>query len=152
MKMDMSAKPEGEEMPKTDEGIYDQEQMEEMLSVFKLALIDPSKISDLEFLSFNEIANVLMKWWVGSTMRVHEETRELEKKLMKLGTEIDIVMEQLGELSSEHENEIGIATYEYEGEKMDFKITQNPDGSIEIQLMDGPAENDPGDGISPFDS
>ena len=34
MKMDMSAKPEGEEMPKTDEGIYDQEQMEEMLESY----------------------------------------------------------------------------------------------------------------------
>ncbi len=32
--MDMSAKPEGEEMPKTDEGIYDQEQMEEMLESY----------------------------------------------------------------------------------------------------------------------
>jgi hypothetical protein len=34
MKMDMSAKPEGEEMPNTDEGIYDQEQMEEMLESY----------------------------------------------------------------------------------------------------------------------
>jgi hypothetical protein len=34
MKMDMSAKPEGEEMPKTEEGIYDQEQMEEMLESY----------------------------------------------------------------------------------------------------------------------
>lgn len=34
MKMDMSAKPEGEEMPKTEEGIYDQEHMEEMLESY----------------------------------------------------------------------------------------------------------------------
>ena len=34
MKMDMSAKPQGEDMPKTDEGIYDQEQMEEMLESY----------------------------------------------------------------------------------------------------------------------
>ena len=32
--MDMSAKPEGEEMPKTEEGIYDQEHMEEMLESY----------------------------------------------------------------------------------------------------------------------
>jgi hypothetical protein len=37
MKMDMSAKPEGEEMPKTEEGIYDQEQMEEMLESYMQA-------------------------------------------------------------------------------------------------------------------
>jgi hypothetical protein len=34
MKMDMSAKPQGEDMPKTDEGIYDQEQIEEMLESY----------------------------------------------------------------------------------------------------------------------
>jgi len=34
MKMDMSAKPEGEDMQSTDEGVYDQEQMEEMLESY----------------------------------------------------------------------------------------------------------------------
>lgn len=34
MKMDMSAKPEGEDMPQTNEGVYDQEQMEEMLESY----------------------------------------------------------------------------------------------------------------------
>ena len=34
MKMDMSAKPEGEDMPKSEEGIYDQEHMEEMLESY----------------------------------------------------------------------------------------------------------------------
>lgn len=34
MKMDMSAKPTGEDMPKTNEGTYDQEHLEEMLEHF----------------------------------------------------------------------------------------------------------------------
>lgn len=31
MKMDMSAKPTGEDMPKSNDGVYDQEHLEEML-------------------------------------------------------------------------------------------------------------------------
>jgi hypothetical protein len=34
MKMDMSAKPEGEDLPKSNEGTYDQEHMEEMLESY----------------------------------------------------------------------------------------------------------------------
>lgn len=34
MKMDMSAKPTGEDMPKSNEGTYDQEHLEEMLEHF----------------------------------------------------------------------------------------------------------------------
>jgi hypothetical protein len=34
MKMDMSAKPEGEDMPQSNEGTYDQEHMEEMLESY----------------------------------------------------------------------------------------------------------------------
>ena len=130
------------------------EQMEEMLSVFKLAIIDQSKIAELDSLSFNEVANVLMEWWVGSTMRIEAQTKKIESRLEELGAEIDFVMNQLeasGDEDEEDESEIGIASYELDGMKMNFKITQSPDGSIEIQMLDGPADNDPGDGISPFD-
>jgi hypothetical protein len=34
MKMDMSAKPSGEDMPKSNEGVYDQEHLEEMLESY----------------------------------------------------------------------------------------------------------------------
>lgn len=34
MKMDMSAKPTGEDMPKSNEGVYDQEHLEEMLESY----------------------------------------------------------------------------------------------------------------------
>ena len=34
MKMDMSAKPEGEDMPQSNDGVYDQEHMEEMLESY----------------------------------------------------------------------------------------------------------------------
>jgi hypothetical protein len=34
MKMDMSAKPSGEDMPKSNDGVYDQEHLEEMLESY----------------------------------------------------------------------------------------------------------------------
>lgn len=34
MKMDMSAKPTGEDMPKSNDGVYDQEHLEEMLESY----------------------------------------------------------------------------------------------------------------------
>ena len=129
------------------------EQMEALLDIFKLAVIDQSKVADLDFLSFNEMSNVLMEWWVGSSMRVEKQARGLEKKMARLDEQIQSAKEVLDDMVGFSENEeTGITTFDYEGKKLRFRVSQTDDGDIEILMVDGPAENDPGDDISPFDS
>lgn len=124
------------------------EQMEALLEIFKLAVVDQSKVADLDFLSFNEMSNVLMEWWVGSSMRVEKQSKALEKKLASLDEKIQSAKDLLDEM----EDEQGITSFEYEGRKMRFQVTQDDDGNIDIKMVDGPADNDPGDDIGPFDS
>ena len=127
------------------------EQMEALLDIFKLALVDQSKVADLDFLSFNEMSNVLMEWWVGSSMRVEKQAHGLEKKMARLDKQIQSAKEVLDDMVGFSEED-DVTVFEYEGKRLRFRVSQDEDGDIEIFMVDGPADNDPGDDISPFDS
>lgn len=118
------------------------DQMEQMLSLFKLAVVDPAKADVLDALSFSEMSTALMQWYMGSIIRMRREARELEEEMEDLDAMIRDAKSILGEKKAEHK------TSEL---KTNFNIRQKDDGSIEIVRLDGPASNDPGDNISPFD-
>lgn len=123
------------------------EQMEEMLSVFKLAIVDPSKVAELDTLSFGEMSGVLTQWYMGSIIRMRKRAVALEEELEELDELVVDIKSLLGrtvELDTSEETSTS-------GLKTNFNIRQKDDGSIEIIRLDGPADNDPGDGISPFD-
>lgn len=116
------------------------DQMEQMLSLFKLAVVDPSKADLLDALSFSEMSTALMQWYMGSIIRMRREARELEEEMEDLDAMIRDAKSILGE--KEHKTS---------QLKTNFNIREKDDGSIEIVRLDGPAFNDPGDDISPFD-
>ena len=126
------------------------EQMEEMLAVFKLAIVNPAKVAELDSLSFGEMSGILTQWYMGSIVRMRKRAVELEVELEDLD---DLVVDIKSLLSRVEEEPADAPVSEVKTSKLktNFKITQGDDGSIEIIRLDGPASNDPGDGISPFD-
>lgn len=116
------------------------DQMEQMLFLFKLAVVDPAKADVLDALSFSEMSTALMQWYMGSIIRMRREARELEEE-----------MEDLDAMIRDAKSVLGSSEYKTSELKTNFNIRQKDDGSIEIIRLDGPATNDPGDGISPFD-
>lgn len=127
------------------------EQMEEMLSVFKLAVVDQSKVAELDTLSFGEMSGVLTQWYMGSIVRMRKRAVALEEELEELDDLVIDIKSLLSRAESESESEAPVSEVKTSKLKTNFKITQGEDGSIEIVRLDGPASNDPGDGISPFD-
>ena len=126
------------------------EQMEEMLAVFKLAIVNPAKVAELDSLSFGEMSGILTQWYMGSIVRMRKRAVELEVELEDLD---DLVVDIKSLLSrvEEEPDDAPVSEVKTSKLKTNFKITQGDDGSIEIIRLDGPASNDPGDGISPFD-
>lgn len=128
-------------------------QMLAMLEIFKLALIDQSKIAELEVLSFNEMADILGQWAMLSTPPVVSEvplkkrprirtksielesTEDVEKlidKLMDPNTTLDELYEIASQIDEEaQEKPRGRHAKPYDPE------------------LDGPL-NGPGDDITPF--
>ena len=123
------------------------EQMEEMLDLFKLAVVDPKKVAELEALSFGEMSGLLTKWYMGSIVRMRRRAVQLELELEGVGSDLDDLIVDLKSIIAEDSGR----NTKTSGLKTNFNIREKDDGSIEIIRMDGPAENDPGDNISPFE-
>lgn len=124
-------------------GLSGPEQMEEMLAVFKLAVVDPAKVAELDSLSFGEMSTVLTQWYMGSIVRMRKRAIQLEEELEAMDELVVDIKSLLARTDTDEHETTGLQT--------NFKIKQKDDGSIEIIRLDGPADNDPGDGISPFD-
>ena len=116
------------------------EQMEEMLAVFKLAIVNPAKVAELDSLSFGEMSGILTQWYMGSIVRMRKRAVELEAEL-----------EDLDDLVVDIKSLISEAVNNPSENKTNFRVREKDDGSIEIIRLDGPASNDPGDNISPFE-
>jgi hypothetical protein len=93
MKMDMSAKPEGEDMPETNEGNYDQEQLECMLKYYiqaKKIEADPKIFAMVKdyAMSKNKMVEELFK--AGENKSEVKSLKDLKKKYNdKMMAEVD---------------------------------------------------------------
>lgn len=93
MKMDMSAKPEGEDMPQTNEGNYDQEQLECMLKHYiqaKKIEADPKVFAMVKdyAMSKNKMVEELFK--AGENKSEVKSLKDLKKKYNdKMMAEVD---------------------------------------------------------------
>jgi hypothetical protein len=93
MKMDMSAKPEGEDMPQTNEGNYDQEQLECMLKYYiqaKKIEADPKVFAMVKdyAMSKNKMVEELFK--AGENKSEVKSLKDLKKKYNdKMMAEVD---------------------------------------------------------------
>lgn len=143
--IEMYEMPSGRVMPLMS--LTGPEQMEEMLAVFKLAIVDPAKVAELDTLSFGEMSGVLTKWYMGSIVRMRRRAVQLELELESVGADLDDLLVDLKSILEEDANKESKTS----GLKTNFNIREKDDGSIEIIRLDGPASNDPGDNISPFE-
>lgn len=106
-------------------------QMEEMLNVFKLAVMDQNKLAGLELMTFAEVADMLGSWALKSTVGDEEE------ETPKLLDEVDELVELIEGLT---------AKVREEGPKKRGRHAS--DAPVDTGI-DSPL-NDPGDGIDPF--
>ena len=93
MKMDMSAKPTGEEVPTSNEGVYDQEHLEEMLEGYleaKKIEADPKLLAMLKdyALSKNKMVEELFNSQVKNKAPV-KSIKDLKAKYNKVVSEED---------------------------------------------------------------
>ena len=131
------------------------DQMERMLRVFKLAVMDQSKLEKLEFMSFTDMAELLSQWTMKSTAptpeRIAEKMAEMkhlertaEEELagaleLEVGDEgLTQLLEMLASLQD------GDTPVRKKGRHAKEDIKRPRGMRIEKPL------NDPGDGISPF--
>lgn len=107
-------------------------QMEEMLGLFKLAIMDQSKVVGLDLMTFAEVADMLGNWALKSTPDDDEVAVKVVPVLSEPARdELVGLMEELG--------------LTIEPKKRGRHVAEN-------SFEDGGALNDPGDGISPFSS
>jgi len=85
-------------------------QMVSMLEIFKLALLDQKKVSELDILSFNDMAEILGQWTMKSTMDPVEKELggiDPEKIIAMLADpdrSLNDVMEELNKQLEGHED------------------------------------------------
>lgn len=131
------------------------DQMERMLHIFRLAVMDQSKLEKLEFMSFTEMAELLSQWTMKSTAPTPERIAEKMAEMKHLERTAE------EELAGALQLEVGDAGFSELLELLESlqdgdapvrkkgrhakEQTERPRGMrIEKPL------NDPGDGISPF--
>lgn len=107
-------------------------QMEEMLGLFKLAIMDQTKVVGLDLMSFAEVADMLGNWALKSTP---------EEEVVAPS-----VMDEVDELVGLIEG-LTVRVREEGTKKRGRHVADEP-----VSFDDGGALNDPGDGISPFAS
>jgi hypothetical protein len=141
-------------------------QMMAMLEIFKLAVVDQSKLSGLEILSFSELADLLGQWAILSTPPSSSGSSEFSTtkrpkifRKIKGGShlsrsEMDNMIEMvlspetsLDELI-EISEKILMSQYEEEQEDQEEKPRGRHAKPYDSEF-DGPL-NDPGDGVEPF--
>jgi hypothetical protein len=139
-------------------------QMMAMLEIFKLAIVDQSKLSGLEILSFSELADMLSQWAVLSTPPTSSSTSDFStskrpKILRKIEggstlskNEMDKMIEMVlsPETSLDELIEISekILMSQYEEDEEDDKPRGRHAKPYDSEF-DKPL-NDPGDGVEPF--
>lgn len=126
-------------------------QMLAMLDIFKLALIDQSKISELDVLSFNEMAEILGQWASLSTPPVVTELssrkrNRVQTKSIELESKEDVekLIDKLLDPETTLDELYQIASELDEDSKPRGRHAKPYDSELDQPL------NDPGDDISPF--
>lgn len=137
-------------------------QMMAMLEIFKLAVVDQTKVDRLEVLSFNELADILSQWAVKSTppgvdlqiekprrksrlKRVERSNEEIDK-MIEAVLSPDTSLEELMEIADKVLDLDGVTIEEIE---IDPPRKRGRHAKPYDADLDGPL-NDPGDDISPF--
>lgn len=110
------------------------EQMTLMSEAFRLALVNPSDESKLDILSFNELASAMFQWYKKSQLRIskpgsRKTIQEMVAEAVEVGDVIAEVTSMLEEIRKSH------ASTEEKRDPRFYKPL-----------------NDPGDGITPFES
>jgi hypothetical protein len=129
------------------------DQMERMLHVFKLAVMDQSKLDVLEFMSFTEMADLLSQWTMKSSAPTPE--RMIEKMAELKHLESNAEEELAGALDLEVGGEeltelLSLLEALQDGETKPVKRGRHvADPPLRVVRLEKPL-NDPGDGISPF--
>jgi len=110
------------------------EQMQYLSAAFRLALVHPSDGDKLDILSFNELASAMFQWYKKSSLRISKPgkrmtVQEMIEEAVGASDIIDEVTAIIEEIKQSH------ATKEKQRDTKFYKPL-----------------NDPGDGISPFES
>jgi len=110
------------------------EQMQYLSAAFRLALVHPSDGEKLDILSFNELASAMFQWYKKSSLRISKPgkrmtVQEMIEEAVGAGDIINEVAAIIEEIKQSH------ATEDKKRDKRFYKPL-----------------NDPGDGISPFES
>lgn len=132
------------------------DQMERMLHVFKLAVMDQSKLDKLDFMSFTEMAELLSQWTMLSTAPTPERIAEkmAEMKHLERSAEEELAGALDLEIGDEGLTQLleMLASLQDGGEtprkKGRHAKEEEPRGRRGMRI-EKPL-NDPGDGISPF--
>lgn len=139
-------------------------QMMAMLEIFKLAIVDQTKVEGLDVLSFNELADILGQWAIKSTppgvdveidrpkprfrriVKSDEELNRMIESVKNPDTSLEELMQIAEMIAGEESDEIMIQIREIEEPPAPRKRGRH--AKIEPEI-DEPL-NDPGDGFEAF--
>lgn len=133
-------------------------QMMAMLEIFRLAVVDQTKLPGLDILSFNELADLLGQWAIKSTPpSVDAEIAKPKARRLKRSISQDENVDQMieavlnPETSLEELMEIADKVIELGSFEVEIEVEDKPRkrGRHAKPFFDEPL-NDPGDDVSPF--
>lgn len=134
-------------------------QMMAMLEIFKLAVVDQSKLGFLEVMSFNDMADMLGQWAMLSTPPEIPDSRPSKKLVVRKALrvdEADALIEKVLDKDTSFEELLEIAKLIAEHDDSEDEELPKPRGRHALPYdprddvdIDQPL-NDPGDGFEPF--